>query len=30
LRAAQDGKTNARRLAVYHKLMVSAENQKAW
>ncbi|WP_256203515.1 ribosome small subunit-dependent GTPase A [Nitrosomonas sp. Nm58] len=30
LRAAQDGKINARRLAVYHKLMVSAENQKAW
>ncbi len=30
LSAAQDGKINARRLAVYHKLMISAENQKAW
>ncbi|SDY99088.1 ribosome small subunit-dependent GTPase A [Nitrosomonas sp. Nm33] len=30
LLAAQNGKINARRLAVYHKLMVSAENQKAW
>lgn len=30
LLAAQDGKINARRLAVYHKLMAAAENQKAW
>lgn len=30
LSAARDGKINARRLAVYHKLLVAAENRKAW
>lgn len=30
LSAAQEGKINMRRLAVYHRLMASAENQKTW
>lgn len=30
LSAAQEGKINTRRLAVYHRLMASTENQKTW